>query len=504
MVRICCWLLFVVDVLPLSEFSSRAASSGYLLTDAFPGLTFINPVGFASPPGEANRLFIVEKKGRIVVITNLAAPTRTIFMDISGQVTSGLDSDVGGEEGLLGLAFHPGYATNGCFYVFYIGPASTPAGSGLHDILSRYKVSGSNPNQGDSSSEVRLIVQYDQAGNHNAGDLHFGPDGDLYVSLGDEGGANDTYGNSQHIDRDFFSAIMRIDVDKRPGSLTPNAHFSSLPSLTNYAIPPDNPYIGRTSFNGSSVNPNNVRTEFWAVGMRNPWRFNFDPVTGDLYLGHVGQDTTEWVNIVTNGANCGWVFYEGSRWLGATLPPGFVLTPPIVVYEHTSQRKCIIGGVVYRGGLIPSLYGAYLYADYVSGEIWALRYSGGTVTQNSVILKDSSPYFTSFGVDPSNGDVLIAAARSGTDSIIERIISEVPVQFPSITNVTVAGGSVVLQGTNGPANQTYYIVASSNVTQSVDTWPAVATGLFDSSGNFNVTNPLNPSLRQRFYRVQVP
>src|SRR5439155_12226305 len=141
---------------------------------------------------ETNRLFIVEKKGRIVVVTNLAAPTRTIFIDISSRVISSADTTVSGEEGCLGLAFHPDYATNGFFYVFYTGNATTSAGSGRHDILSRYKVSASNPNQGDSSSEVRYLLQYDQADNHNAGDLHFGPDGYLYVALGDEGGS---YGN---------------------------------------------------------------------------------------------------------------------------------------------------------------------------------------------------------------------------------------------------------------------------------------------------------------------
>src|SRR5438552_15252333 len=135
MARLFCCLFVVVCLSPFSESLSYAASSRYLLTNAFPTLTFINPVGFASPPGEAIRLFVVEKKGRIVVITNLAAPSRTIFMDISGQVTSGLDSDIGGEEGLLGLAFHPGYATNGFFYVFYTGDGSTAEGGGRHGIV---------------------------------------------------------------------------------------------------------------------------------------------------------------------------------------------------------------------------------------------------------------------------------------------------------------------------------------------------------------------------------
>jgi hypothetical protein len=159
---------------------------------------------------------------------------------------------------------------------------------------------------------------------------------------------------------------------------------------------------------------------------------------------------------------------------------------------------------VYRGGLTPQLYGAYLYADYGSGEIWTLRYSGGAATQNSPILTNSTAKFTAFGVDPSTGDPLITAARSGTNSTIERLISAVPVKFPRITQVSLFGTNLVLQGTNGPSNQTYYVLASSNVALLLATWPSVATSLFDSSGNFNVTNPLNPGLRQRFYRLLVP
>ena len=401
---------------------------GYTFTNAFSTITFTNPLVITAPPGETNRLFIVEKKGRIVVITNLAAPTRSIFMDISSSssVIYAGDTPVGGEEGLLGLAFHPGYATNGYFYVFYTGNAQT-SGSGRHDILSRFKVSASDTNQGNAASEVRYIVQYDEANNHNAGDLHFGPDGYLYVSLGDEGGSYGQYGNTQKITNDFFSAIMRIDVDKRPGSLVPNPHPFALPSLTNYAIPPDNPWVGATSFNGASVDPNKVRTEFWAVGMRNPHRYSFDPVTGALFLGHVGQNQIEWVNIVTKGANCGWNFFEGDRQWTNMLPSGFTFTPPITEYGHTNgpgagTRICVIGGIVYRGSKMAQLYGSYLYADYGSGEVWALKNSGTNVTQNGVIFIDAGSAITAFGVDPSNGDPLYCSAIGGINSQIKRII----------------------------------------------------------------------------------
>jgi glucose/arabinose dehydrogenase len=499
-------LCFIIGVwlAAWAESSLAAANFGYALTNAFPNLTFTNPLCLVTPPGETNRLFIVEKKGRIVVITNLAAPTRTIFMDISSSssVISAADTPIGGEEGLLGLAFHPGYVSNRYFYVFYTGTATTTAGSGRHDILSRFQSSATNPNQGNAGSELRLIVQYDQADNHNAGDLHFGADGYLYVSLGDEGGSYGQYGNSQRIDHDFFSGIMRLDVDLKPGSLTPNAHASALPSLTNYAIPTDNPYVGATNFNGSTVNSNNVRTEFWAVGMRNPWRFTFDPPTGALYLGHVGQGQVEWVNIVTKGANCGWNYYEGGKQWTNPAPSGFSFIPPLTQYGHTNSRNCIIGGVVYHGARIPLLEGAYLYADHTSGEIWALRNSGTNLTQNSIILTNAAAKPNAFGLDPANGDVLIAAARGGINSTIERLVYVQPI--PRFTQISLAPPNVVLRGTNGGFNQTYYLLAATNIAVPQSNWAAMATGSFDAAGNFTLTSSVAPSVGQRFYRLLVP
>src|SRR5438093_2113877 len=257
---------------------------GYSNANAFGNMTFTAPVASVSAPGDTNRIFIVEQIGRIVVITNLANPTRTVFMDISGRRTFNV------EQGLLGLAFHPGYLTNRYFFVFYVTTGTR------RDQLSRFEISASNPNQGNAVSEVVLISQLDDFVNHNAGDLHFGPDGYLYVSLGDEGDANDTGMNSQRIDKDFFSAIMRLDVDKKPGSLVPTPH-ASIVAPTNYAVPPDNPFIGATSFNGIALT-GNVRTEFWAVGLRNPWRFSFDELTGRLYVGDVGQGAREEVDVI--------------------------------------------------------------------------------------------------------------------------------------------------------------------------------------------------------------
>jgi glucose/arabinose dehydrogenase len=473
-------------------------------TNAFPSLVFSNPICITAPPGETNRLFVVEKHGRIIVITNLVAPTRTIFMDISSRITvqnSTESLDVGGEEGLLGLAFHPGYVSNRNFYVFYTGPA-TNGTSGLHDILSCFQTSVVNPNQGDANSEIRFIVQYDQAPNHNAGDLHFGADGYLYVSLGDEGGSDGQFGNTQRITNDFFSAIMRIDVDKNAGNLVPNLHASALPSLTNYAIPFDNPWVGATNFNSVTINSNQVRTEFWAVGMRNPWRFSFDPVTGQMYLGHVGQNTLEWVNLVGKGDNAGWNFFEGSiQWTNsAKLPPGFTHIPPLVEYGHTNGRSAIIGGGVYRGNRAPQMAGAYLYGDEGSSEIFMLRHSGMTVTTNIVLFKDTSALPSSFGFDPSNGDVLYCAIRSGNNSIIKRILSVIP----SFNSVVLSSGNLVASGAGGLPGKSYYVLGSTDLTTPLTSWTRLATNSFDALGNFIFTNAVVEGVSQQFLRVQEP
>src|SRR5262249_26067215 len=267
-------------------------------------INFNNICGFASPPGETNRLFVIERGGQISVITNLAAPNRSVFLDLGGK------ADTSSEGGLLGLAFHPGYATNGYFYVFYRGgddTSSVGGGSGGHDILARYQASPPGANSASGGTELKLIRQYDRADNHNAGDVHFGLDGYLYVSLGDEGwGPNsdpnydtDYFQNAQYIDKNFFSSILRLDVDKRPGNLAPNLPHPAVPTNASgafYSIPADNPFIGVTNFDNRATDPTKVRTEMYCIGLRNPWRFCLDPATGLLYCGDVG-----WVNRAEGG-----------------------------------------------------------------------------------------------------------------------------------------------------------------------------------------------------------
>lgn len=383
-------------------------SFGYTLAPAFPGLTFSNPVAVLAPPGETNRLFVVERAGRIAVITNLASPTRTVFLDLTARVR--LDNF--NEMGLLGLAFHPDYARNGRFFVFYTATATTAgAANARHDRLSEFKVRPGTPAAAEPASESILIQQADDLVNHNGGDLHFGADGYLYVSLGDEGGANDTGRNSQRIDKDFFSGILRIDVDSRPGNLAPNPH----PAVVGgYRVPADNPFVGATTFNGRSVTPASVRTEFWSVGLRNPWRMSFDRLTGELWVGDVGQDAKEGVVIATRGSNHGWSYREmdiagpdsASAPVGFRTNAAFRYVAPVWSYSHGSgstRGDSVIGGRVYRGNRFGELYGAYVFADYVSGNVWALRRGPAGVSVTRLL---GSPTLSAFGEDPRNGDLL--------------------------------------------------------------------------------------------------
>ena len=386
---------------------------GLTTTNAFGDMRFSgNPVGMATPPGETNRLFIIEQTGTIHVITNLASPNKTTFLDLTGHVRYSIN----GEEGLLGLAFHPGYATNQQFFVFYTTWTNLTDFNTRHSRLSRFEVSGTDPNSADPNSELILINQRDEAPNHNGGDLLFGPDGYLYVSVGDEGGLADAFDNAQRITGDFFGGIMRIDVDKRPGSLTPNPH----PGIANhYSIPPDNPFVGATSFNGLPVNAHEVRTEFWAVGLRNPWQFSIDPQTGWMFTSETGDSTREEINFVVPGANYGWPYREGAapRPGAGTPPVGFTPTDPI--HDHpwgtfgTNQGKATVGGLLYRGVQLPEIQDSYVFADHITGNFWAFDFDGINVSRFRQLFADVGA--TSFGIDPSNGDLLF------TDIVEDRV-----------------------------------------------------------------------------------
>jgi uncharacterized repeat protein (TIGR03806 family) len=433
---------------------STPPQSGYATTPAFSGVVFTNPCVVVAPPGETNRLFVVEQRGFVAVITNLAAPNRTTFLNISGQVLGGVPND---ERGLLGLAFHPGYATNGFFYVFYSGTTTStnPSGtlnSGMHQIVSRYSVSAGNSNAANAASELRLLAMFDRANNHNGGCLQFGPDGYLYIATGDEGGSNDQYNNSQTITNDLWAGMLRIDVDNRPGNLLPPPHhshrFAGWNGAVNFRVPADNPFVGATEFNGWVLNTNLVRTEFWATGLRNPWRFSFDPLTGALYCGDVGQGQSEEISVLERGGNYGWAYREGflDGFKVASTPPGFVGRQPIIGYlrgSATNQGFAVTGGVVYRGNRFAGLTGKYLFADYVSGHIWAATPNGTNQVGFQWLTTDAG--IAAFGYDPRNGDVLLC--DQGEDAI-KRLVATTNVNGPATLAATGAFADV---GTLTPA-----------------------------------------------------
>ncbi len=426
-------------------------STAISLVPAFPGLSLTEPVCLVTPPGENRRLFVCLKAGSIQVIPDVTAPTPTAstFLTLANVATSS-------ECGVLGLAFHPQYSTNRQFYVFY----SVNIGSDLYQRVSRFTTSAGNPNFADASTELVLIEQRDEQTNHNGGDLHFGEDGYLYITVGDEGAQNDAENNSQRIDKDFFSGILRIDVDKKPGNLEPNAHpnpgalVTGKPNvnavrryannLAAYSIPIDNPYVHTDnggpwtgSYNGSSISAGNrpyVRSEFWATGLRNPWRMAFDRVTGDLWIGDVGGSQREEVNLVEKGQNnllekgknFGWAFREGTidGPKSGQAPTNFATlygAEPLHAYNHgtgTTQGDSVTGGFVYHGTRVPALTGKYVYADYESGNIWSLQRNGAAPP--TVTRIGGKAGISAFGSDPSNGDILLADVNS---HLIHRLVS---------------------------------------------------------------------------------
>lgn len=395
--------------LALPEAMSLGA---YKLNDAIPGLIFSQPVNMAVPPGETNRLFVLEKRGIIKVINNLqnATPSSQVFLDLSAKV-----SDLA-ERGLVGLAFHPNFASNRTFFVFYAdnaepSPNPFPGKPTRHVVLSRFKVSSGDPNRADKSSETILIRQVDRDPGHQAGDLEFGPDGYLYCSLGDEGSQTDAYNNTQTITKNFFSGIIRIDVDKLPNNPEPNPHPSTRTNgqgLAYYSIPADNPWVGKSGYEGVPFKTEaSVRTEFYATGLRNPWQISFDPLNGDLYAADVGTSTREEVNRIVKGGNYQWPYKEGivDGPKSNLTPPGFSGIPPLHDYSRSGSSAAIIGGIVYRGDRLPELYGRYIFADFQLNKIWSLHQDeGGTVTVNLLTYKSG---ITAFHPDPKNGDVLL-------------------------------------------------------------------------------------------------
>jgi len=335
---------------------------------AFPGLSFIRPVDLQHAADGTNRIFVIEQRGIISVFNNDSTINeKSVFLDIENKVR-----DTGNEEGLLGLAFHPDYENNGYFYVDYT--ASNPR----RTVIARFKVSDMNPDSAIIDSEYVLIEINQPYSNHNGGQIVFGPDSYLYIAMGDGGSGGDPLNNGQDLTT-LLGTILRIDVNSTQDTLK-------------YSIPADNPFAGNSS---------GFREEIFAFGLRNPWRFSFDTVTGTLWAGDVGQNLYEEIDIIESGKNYGWRVMEGFHcYFPQTGCDTVGLTMPVWEYDH-GEGQSVTGGYVYRGNQMPDLYGKYIYADYVSGKIWSIEYDGVNPAVNSLIL-DTNLLIASFGVDQKN------------------------------------------------------------------------------------------------------
>ena len=305
------------------------------------------PVGIANAGDGSGRLFILEQVGRIRIVRD-GVLAGTPYLDLTDRVGSSAN-----EQGLLGLAFHPAYADNGTFFVNYTDRQGDT-------VVARFSVSA-DPDRADPASGTTLLTLPQPAGNHNGGHLAFGPDGYLYIGTGDGGGAGDQYGNGQN-GGTLLGAMLRLDVDGAPP----------------YAIPASNPFIGDPA----------VRDEIWAIGLRNPWRYSFDRLTGDLYIADVGQNQYEEVNVQQAASSWRtelWLVHHGGAALlpqrtGPAMQAG--LTLPVAEYDHALGCS-VTGGYVYRGRQFPALAGIYLFGDYCSGRIWGLAPGQSGVWQSS-------------------------------------------------------------------------------------------------------------------------
>lgn len=345
---------------------------------AFPNLSFEQPVDIQFPDDGSKRLFVVSQPGTIYVFENNNSVTiKKVFLDIRDKVL------FGGEHGLLGLAFHPDYKNNGYFYINYT--TSNPR----RTVVSRFKVSANDPDAADRSSELILLTVDQPFSNHNGGQTSFGPDGYLYISLGDGGSGGDPQNYAQNL-RSLLGKILRIDVNNRSGNL-------------NYSIPSDNPFKGNT---------NDLREEIYAFGLRNVWRFSFDRPTGKLWAADVGQNAWEEINIIENGKNYGWRIMEGNHCYNpATNCNTTNLTMPVWEYGRNDLGGySITGGYVFRGTSASELNGKYIYGDFVSGNIWSLELTGSNAVNN--LLFSTSHSISTFGID-QNDELYFANYSTG-------------------------------------------------------------------------------------------
>ncbi len=360
------------------------------VTLAYPNLRIARPVVITGAGDGSGRLYIASQYGQIFWIdqqdTEVEEPH--LLVDLSEQIRY---RDNENEEGFLGLAFHPDFKNNGHFFVYYTSLARDPRRS----VVSRFTASGPDKTTVDKSSELVIMTIDQPFWNHNGGTVVFGPDGYLYVGLGDGGSGGDPLKAGQDLGN-WLGSVLRVDVNNASAAKP-------------YAVPADNPFVGREG----------AKPEIYAYGIRNIWRMAFDPKTGDLWAGDVGQNLWEEVDLIVKGGNYGWSLREAGRAFeskdggkGAAYGPEFI--DPLVEYPHNDNwGASVTGGAVYRGPLVPSLDGYYLYGDYVSGRMWALKYDREQqkVTENRPIDWERLPIFTYGQTD--DGEVLFSTMMAG-------------------------------------------------------------------------------------------
>ena len=403
-----------------------------------------SPVYACSPAGDMDRLFVVQRSGQIRIIQDLYGnPNKlaTPFLTVTGLTA-------GGERGLLGMAFHPDYATNGRFFVNF-----TASGNGATTIR-EYTVSSGNPNVANPTPVQTLLTIAQPFSNHNGGCIQFGPDGMLYIGTGDGGSGGDP-GDRAQDPQELLGKMLRLDVD-----------------IAAPFIPASNPFF---------TDPN-TRSEIWATGLRNPWRFSFDSATGDMYIADVGQNAWEEIDFQpassTGGENYGWRCMEGNVCFSSSPNCGCnsaALTDPIQVYNHSSGCS-ITGGYVYRGSKIPALSGAYFYADYCTNRIWSFRYDGVNLTEFTNRTSELAPTsgsissISSFAED-GRGEMYILEVNGGELYRIEPDCDTAAYcqanpnstgqigQLFSIGSLSVTDNNFVLLAANLPVNQFTYCLA---------------------------------------------
>jgi glucose/arabinose dehydrogenase len=397
--RVFCSLIFagIASAQPLPKIE---------LHQVFPNLHMDRPVWMSEAPDGSGRFYFVTQAGKILVVKKGSdGGDAKEFLTIEDR-----HPYFGNEDGLMSIAFHPGFKTNGLFYVYY-NQQNTPADIDrlkgrlpvaypFRSVISEFKVSATDPDKADMASERILLEVLQPFPNHKGGELCFGPDGYLYLGLGDGGLGGDPFGSGQSTTT-LLAKILRIDVNTR-GSVAVGRRDQPLP----YGIPSDNPFVNEPVRNDTSS-----RKEIFAYGLRNPWRYSFDRKTGDLWVGDVGQDLWEEVDLVTNGGNYGWSVREGAHHFKPG-PAGAQYIDPVMEYTHRPNLQaggmfpdhaignCVIGGYVYRGEKYPSLDGIYIYADYSPGVIYGFRYDRDAhkVTTEGTMLRQPKA-ITSFAED---------------------------------------------------------------------------------------------------------